>query len=240
MKEQNSFFEATIRFASYNILHGKQDDEGMRGIAKNITENQIDIIGIQEIDRGTRRSGGRDTLKLLSEATGYEYYAFFKTISYGGGDYGIGILSRYPIISTKKLLLDDSDGAEKRALGYAKIDLNGREISFFVTHLSFDFAEGRVRQIRQIGEILAEYDDFVLAGDFNTSDFGIYESIAGAKTLNKREAPVVTFPEDLSSIDNIVYSADSWSFGDINRVTESYSDHYMIWGEATLKNKNDK
>ena len=46
-----------LRFASYNILHGKCADKDMSGIAKNITENEIDIVGIQEIDRGTLRSG---------------------------------------------------------------------------------------------------------------------------------------------------------------------------------------
>ena len=120
-----------LRFASYNILHGKCADKDMSGIAKNITENEIDIVGIQEIDRGTLRSEGRDVLKALSEATGYKHYIFFKTISFDGGDYGIGVLSRYPIIADAELILD-SEGGESRALGYAQIDVNGKAVSFFV------------------------------------------------------------------------------------------------------------
>lgn len=227
-----------LRFASYNILHGKCADKDMNGIAKNITENEIDIVGIQEIDRGTLRSEGRDVLKALSEATGYKHYIFFKTISFDGGDYGIGVLSRYPIIADAELILD-SEGGESRALGYAQIDVNGKAVSFFVTHLSFDSPTARKKQMAQIAKTLKNYDDFVLSGDFNTSDFSIYDAISGCATLNKRESPAVTFPEGNLSIDNIVYSDDTWSFGGINVVTDSYSDHYMIWGEAVRKSYND-
>ncbi|MBR0449458.1 MAG: endonuclease/exonuclease/phosphatase family protein [Clostridia bacterium] len=228
---------ASLRFASYNILHGKCADEAMSGIAKNIIENEIDIVGIQEIDRGTQRSDGRDILRVLSEATGYKHYVFFKTISFDGGDYGIGVLSRYPIIADAELMLD-SEGGENRALGYAQIDVNGKAVSFFVTHLSFDSPTARKKQMAQISKTLKNYNDFVLAGDFNTSDFSIYEAISGYATLNKKESPAVTFPDGELSIDNIVYSADAWSFGEINVVTDSYSDHYMIWGEAIRKSYN--
>lgn len=228
---------ASLRFASYNILHGKCADEDMSGIAKNIIENEIDIVGIQEIDRGTLRSDGRDILRVLSEATGYKHYVFFKTISFDGGDYGIGVLSRYPIIADAELMLD-SEGGENRALGYAQIDVNGKAVSFFVTHLSFDSPTARKKQMAQISKTLKNYNDFVLAGDFNTSDFSIYEAISGYATLNKKESPAVTFPDGELSIDNIVYSADAWSFGEINVVTDSYSDHYMIWGEAIRKSYN--
>lgn len=233
MKDLNSS-ALKLRFASYNILHGKCAGDAMVGIAKNIIDNEIDIVGIQEIDRGTLRSGGRDVLNTLSEATGYRYYSFFKTISFDGGDYGIGVLSRYPVIADAKLSLD-SEGGESRALGYAQIDVNGKAINFFVTHLSFDSATAREKQMAQIAKTLENYDDFVLSGDFNTSDFGIYDAISGCETLNKKESPAITFPEGSLSIDNIVYSSDAWSFGGINVVTDSYSDHYMIWGEAVRK-----
>ena len=79
MKKENSGKE-TIRFASYNIFHGGAANCDISKIAKNITDNNIDIIGIQEVDRGTLRSGGIDILEELSKFSGYPYYAFFKTI----------------------------------------------------------------------------------------------------------------------------------------------------------------
>ena len=224
---------ASLRFASYNILHGKCADEAMSGIAKNIIENEIDIVGIQEIDRGTLRSDGRDILRVLSEATGYKHYVFFKTISFDGGDYGIGVLSRYPIIADAELMLD-SEGGENRALGYAQIDVNGKAVSFFVTHLTFDSENIRKGQLVQLTELLKGEEAFVLSGDFNTSDLGALDECLGVSRINKKDAPTVTFPEDEIAIDNIVYSNRIWRFGDINTVTDSYSDHYMIWADAEL------
>ena len=220
-----------LRFASYNIFHGGRAEYDMSRIAKNITDNDIDIVGLQEVDCGVARSGKIDTLKELSAATGYQYYAFFKTIDLDGGDYGIAVLSKYPIISSDKLLLD-AGSYEKRAIGYTVIDVDGQPISFLVTHLSFRAIKSRNEQLAILSAELAKKEEFVLTGDFNTSDLGVVDSMEGVGRVNKKSAPTVTFPDGALSIDNILYSKSHWRFGDINVVTESYSDHYMIWAEA--------
>lgn len=220
-----------LRFASYNIFHGGRADYDMSRIAKNITDNGIDVIGIQEVDRGVARSGGIDTLAELSRATGYLHYAFFKTLDLGGGDYGIAVLSKYPIRATDKLLLDGG-AYEKRALGFSEIDVDGKIISFLVTHLSFRSVKSREEQFSILAAELAKKKNFVLAGDFNSSDLGTLDFVDGIGRINKKEAPTVTFPDGSLSIDNILYSKSHWCFDKINVVTDSHSDHYMIWAEA--------
>ena len=220
-----------LRFASYNVFHGGRTENDMSKIARNITKNKIDVVGLQEIDRGTQRSGGRDILKELSDATGYPYYAFFKTIDFRGGEYGIAILSRYPIIATEQRLLE-SGISEQRTIGFSRIDVNGLVVNFLVTHLTFDTPAIREAQLSEVSGILSQKGNFILSGDFNTSDLGALDDMQGVARINKRECPTVTFPEDEISIDNILYSTDKWRFGDINVVTESFSDHYMIWAEA--------
>ena len=222
-----------LRFASYNIFHGGRADYDMSRIAKNITDNGIDVVGIQEVDRGVARSGGIDTLAELSRESGYPYYAFFKTIDLDGGDYGIGVLSKYPILATDKLLLDGG-AYEKRALGFTEIDVYGRKISFLVTHLSFRAAKSREEQLSILAAELAKKNDFVLSGDFNSSDLGAIDLADGIGRVNKKEAPTVTFPDGSLSIDNILYSKSHWQFDEINVITESYSDHFMIWADATF------
>lgn len=222
-----------LRFASYNIFHGGLADYDMSRIAKNITDNQIDIVGIQEVDIGVARSGKIDILDELSKKTGYKYHAFFKTIDLEGGDYGIAVLSKYPISSSNKLLLD-AGNYEQRALGFTEIDIDGRHISFYVTHLSFRSLKYRNEQLETLASELAKKEDFVLTGDFNSSDLGALDLLDGVGRINKKDAPTVTFPDGLLSIDNILYSKSTWSFGNINVVKDSYSDHYMIWAEAEL------
>ena len=223
-----------IRFASYNIFHGGHAEYDMSKMAKNILDNEIDIVGLQEVDRGVERSNGIDILKELSFATGYQYYSFFKTIDLNGGEYGIAVLSRYPIVSSDKLLLD-AGNYEKRALGFTEIDIGGRIISFLVTHLSFRSSKAREEQLVRVSEELAKKEDFVLAGDFNSSDLGALDLMDCVGRINKKEDLTVTFPDGQLAIDNILYSKKHWSFGNINVVENSYSDHYMIWAEAEFK-----
>ena len=224
-----------LRFASYNIYHGGLAGYDMSKIAKNITDNNIDIIGIQEVDQKTSRNGGIDTLEELSRITGYKHYSFFKTMSFRGGEYGIAVLSRYPIVESELIPLE-SGKSEPRAVGRTKILVNEREISFFVTHLTFDSENIRRGQLSQLSDLLQANEGFVLSGDFNTSDLGALDECGGFERINKKEALTVTFPDGLLSIDHIVYSKNFWSFGNINTVTDSYSDHYMIWADAELTN----
>jgi endonuclease/exonuclease/phosphatase family metal-dependent hydrolase len=55
-----------------------------------------DIVLLQEVDKGTRRSGGVDQPAEYSRRTGYNV-AFGRSLDYDGGEYGIAILSRWPI-----------------------------------------------------------------------------------------------------------------------------------------------
>ena len=126
-----------LTFGSYNIRHGEDAALDMSKIAENITKRGMDIVGIQEIDQMTSRVGGIDTMKMLSNATGYSYYVFFKAISYKGGEYGIGILSKYPILETERIELGSGE-CEQRVLGKAVIEVAGIRIPFFVTHLSYE------------------------------------------------------------------------------------------------------
>ncbi len=220
-----------LRFASYNIYHGGKAGYDMSKIAKNITENAIDVIGIQEVDQKTVRNGGLDTLAELSRITGYEHYTFFKTMDFKGGEYGIAVLSRYPILESEKIFLE-SGSSEQRVLGRTKIDALGREISFYVTHLTFDTEDIRKGQLLWLSSFLGDNSNFVLTGDFNTNDLGALDECDGVERINKKDSPTITFPEDSIAIDNIVYSSRAWRFGNINTVTDSYSDHYMIWADA--------
>ena len=132
--------ELTLRFGSYNLMHCGLAE--ISKLASNITDANLDIVGLQEIDQNTSRNGFKDTIKILSECSGYKYYAFFKAISVFGGEYGIGVLSKYPITQTQSILLE-SGTKEQRVLGRTEIEVNKKKINFFVTHLSFESKEVR-------------------------------------------------------------------------------------------------
>lgn len=227
--------ELELRFASYNIKHGQQANLDMTKLAKNIIDLELDVVGLQEVDQLTTRVNGIDTMKELSDATGYPYYCFFKTINYKGGEYGIGVLSKYPIVDTEKISLYTPSGMEKRVLGRAEINANGVLVQFFVTHLSYESADVRKVQFDEVATAVAAYENFVLTGDFNTSNFTEYAVIKNAGMVNNAQKNVVTMPKNSNSIDNIVYATDYWSFGDPIAFEQSYSDHYLLYSVATYK-----
>jgi endonuclease/exonuclease/phosphatase family metal-dependent hydrolase len=87
-----------VRVLVYNIHAGK-DAAGIDNLARVadlVRQTRADVVLLQEVDRGTRRSGGVDQPAVLASSTGFSV-AFGKTLDYDGGEYGIAILSRWPI-----------------------------------------------------------------------------------------------------------------------------------------------
>lgn len=87
-----------VRVLVYNIHAGKdaQAADNLQRVAGIVRESGADIVLLQEVDRGTTRSGNVDQVERLRALTGFNA-AFGKTLDYQGGQYGIAILSRWPI-----------------------------------------------------------------------------------------------------------------------------------------------
>lgn len=91
---------AELRVLVYNIHAGKDagGKDNLERVAALVRESRADLVLLQEVDRGTTRSGGVDQLAVLRERTGMEA-AFGRTLWYQGGGYGIALLSRFPILA---------------------------------------------------------------------------------------------------------------------------------------------
>ena len=92
--------EAPLRVLVYNIHAGKDAKgvDNLERVAQIVRDTRADVVLLQEVDKGTTRSGKVDQVAELRRLTGY-YGAFGKTLDYQGGDYGIAILSRWEITS---------------------------------------------------------------------------------------------------------------------------------------------
>ncbi len=162
---------ATLRIMTYNVHHcegtdGKLDVER---IAKVITDQQCDLVALQELDRHTARSESMDQIAQLAKLTGLTG-CFGKAIDFGGGEYGVGVLSRLPIIERRTIKLPSGERREQRvALEIVVKPANSPEFTFVSTH--FDHSSGendRARQAASLRELFgANSRDSILAGDFN-------------------------------------------------------------------------
>jgi endonuclease/exonuclease/phosphatase family metal-dependent hydrolase len=156
-----------LRVMTFNIQSGVR---GLDGVAEVIRAAHPDIVALQEVDRGSRRARGLDQAAELSERTGLPYHAYFRTTDLHGGAYGIALLSRFPLEALAQYPLPVPRGAEPRTVAHALMQVAGREVSVYITHLirrPFN-GDARVRQSALIARML-EQDPRpkLLMGDLN-------------------------------------------------------------------------
>lgn len=231
----------TLRIGTFNIANGRQVNHDMKKIADDILAVDLDIVGLQEVDRFASRSKFIDTLKLLSEYTGYKYYYYTKAIKLSGdpatygqdGEYGTGILSKYPIIETKSTKLESGD-KEQRMLGYAKIDVDGYIINFYNTHLSHDSKAIRLTQIDILENTLKNEEYCFLTGDFNVEELSEYIMIPSLNTTCNESNALPTFASSKKTIDNILFS-DEFTLVTSKVRINNHSDHYMLYADFTFE-----
>lgn len=167
-----------LRVLCYNIHHCNPPSKpgliDLDAIAKVINDSKPDLVALQEVDVHTGRSGsGLHQAEELARKTGMQSY-FAKAIDYDGGEYGVAILSRFPMESTMKFELPTATGTngEPRILATAVITLPGKKkIRFACTHLDAQKNDtNRVLQMARINEILEnETMPVIIAGDFNAT-----------------------------------------------------------------------
>jgi endonuclease/exonuclease/phosphatase family metal-dependent hydrolase len=161
----------SIRVMTFNIAHGRGTDGvvNLKRIARVIREAKADIVALQEVDRWTQRTKGLDIITELADLTGMTY-AFGKTVEYDGGDYGNGVLTRFPILEERSSLYPyDTDG-EVRGLMLLILDIRGQETVFVNTHL--DHREKDADRRAAIEELIAQLRQHsalpaIMCGDFN-------------------------------------------------------------------------
>ncbi|HJU68280.1 MAG TPA: endonuclease/exonuclease/phosphatase family protein [Gemmatimonadaceae bacterium] len=88
----------TVRVLVYNIHAGKDAKgvDNLPGVIALIRETEADLVLLQEVDQGTRRSGVVDQPAVLAVGSGF-HVAFGSALDYDGGKYGVATLSRWPI-----------------------------------------------------------------------------------------------------------------------------------------------
>ena len=97
-------------------------------------------------------------------------WAFRKNLKLQNGDYGHGIITRFPILHQKNLYYKMVKSSERRNLLQMAININNQEIVFMNTHIDhhLDNAES-ISNVRQIRASANSYDGkpVTIPGDFN-------------------------------------------------------------------------
>src|SRR5260370_25930551 len=141
----------TIRVMTYNIHVGVGMDKklDLARISGVISAQHPDLVGLQEVDRGVERTQRIDEIAEIARMTKMDY-AFAFNLRYQGGQYGVAILSRLPIMATDDRRYKNSREAERRGFIRAEGLAHGRTLNFATSHLDYQDADGRVFGTQQV------------------------------------------------------------------------------------------
>lgn len=152
---------------SFNIKSGRGGGS-LPAIAATLRDSGADVILLQEVDRLRSVSSNVDMPAYFGAQLGY-FHAFGNNVPYTStAGYGTAILSRFPIVSTENTYLPRPGGTQQRGLLHAVIDVEGKEVSIYDTHLQNESEPARMLQVGAINNLVAaDTRPRILGGDMN-------------------------------------------------------------------------
>ncbi len=235
-----------VKIASYNIkalMYG----EDTEGIIQELREIDADIVGLQEVDKNTRRSGVKvHQVELLAKSLGYPYWSFDKLIDFQGGEYGMAILSRYPITSSSVVQYKDQEPKDSHIRKYGRhvLKVGSKNLAFYNTHLCIrdDNDSVSVLQLQEVTKRMQKDVYAVLTGDFNMPAGTMAKTLSKNKMLTLLNDGVgqIGKKDAAKYIDNIVVSnMMGYEVNDSGMAIEvsetEYSDHNLIYTYVSFK-----
>jgi endonuclease/exonuclease/phosphatase family metal-dependent hydrolase len=141
-----------IRLLTYNIhkcIGGVDRRYRPERVLEVIEHYRPDLLLLQEVDDGAKRSRGDRQSDLVGRALGLAHRAFFPNVSVrGGGVYGNAVISRFPIAAARNIALT-YPGHKSRSALHAALQIAAphggrpRTVHVFNMHLGLSALERR-------------------------------------------------------------------------------------------------
>ncbi|SFK66829.1 endonuclease/exonuclease/phosphatase family protein [Lysobacter sp. cf310] len=160
-----------LSVVTLNLWHDKSDwPARQRQIVTELRRLQPDVIALQEV---LQHPALPNQAQSLAAALGYRAYFVSVDAADAPRRYGNAILSRRPVLAFDWKPLQPAD--DYRTVAHARIEVDGRVVNVYATHLHYKPEGGAIRQ-RQIDDLLAYIDataggaPSLVAGDFNAAE----------------------------------------------------------------------
>lgn len=234
--------ETSLRVATFNI-----DAKAIPDIAAQhdlLTKHGVEIVGLQEVDRNTKRNPVDTPIKFQKRPYIDTYFA--KAIDFEGGEYGICLVSKYKFLDKTIVLLDSTGAEEQRVYERAIVEKNGKKIAVYNTHLSWESEKIRNKQLKALKAAL-DKDTIpykIVMGDLNVDQH--HKELAMFKgeyklSNGKDGAWYDTYTgEDpamkVMSVDNIITSKNI-DIREVKMVETTLADHNLFIADLILLEK---
>lgn len=221
-----------LRVMTYNIkgqsavLHARHIER----VAEVIRDAKPDIVGVQEMHRGTWQARFRDQAAELERLTGMQLF-FGRAMGKGSSEYGNAVLTRGTIVETR---IDPLPGkGEPRSMLGATIDVDGTRLIVYVTHLVAWARFGsrtRLMQAEAVARMVAKSKlPFVLMGDFNTNptseELRVFHD--GSIVTSCVAEKIVTHRATKQCLDYI-FTDPTWQIREARVIERGPSDHWPL------------
>ncbi len=195
---------------------------------------QFDVIGLQEADAGSLRSGFRNQTRYLAEAAGMPYWSYQPNRPIGRlAHTANGLISR---LEPDEVLDYPLPGRiPGRGVLLASFNHGSETLAVAIAHLSLG-TQARARQLDFIAELLGHYPHAVLMGDLNTgADSPEMRKLFRHTRLQPPPEPTPTFPSwrPQRAIDHILTS-EAIKLERVWTLESAFSDHLPLAAEIRL------
>jgi endonuclease/exonuclease/phosphatase family metal-dependent hydrolase len=164
-----------LRLMTYNV-HGCGGMDGRvspRRVARVLRGAMPDIVALQELDLGRRRSRAEDQSAIIARELGMQA-VFCPTVTRGEEHYGHALLSRWPmtVVNRSRLPHDPrSWWKEPRSAIWVRVEVAGRPVHVITTHLGLGVRERLMQMDALVGKdwlgAVPPDEPVLMCGDFN-------------------------------------------------------------------------
>lgn len=198
------------RIVTYNVHRCVGNDRRLdvARIAAVLARLNPDIVALQELDVGRRRTGHVDQAHEIAQRLDMACH-FHAALEVEEEQYGDAILTAYPERLVKKGPLPGYDrmrALEPRGALWVEVEIEGRPVQIINTHLGLVPREQQLQAAHLAGPAWLEHPrcqwPAILLGDFNaTASSIVYRTLTQrlqpARRLAARKQPTSTFPSPL-------------------------------------------
>ncbi|MDY6949809.1 MAG: endonuclease/exonuclease/phosphatase family protein [Pseudomonadota bacterium] len=171
-QQQTDPSRRVLKILSYNVHSCIGTDRRLdpARVAEVIARLSPDIIGLQELDVGRRRTGGADQAEIIAALLEMKFH-FHAALHVAEERYGDAILTTLPMKYVKGGMLP-SRGEQRGAL-WVKVTVGDRQVQVFNTHLGLSRRD-RIQQMTTllgpswIGNLENRKTPQILIGDLNS------------------------------------------------------------------------
>ncbi|SBV38088.1 putative endonuclease/exonuclease/phosphatase family protein [uncultured Stenotrophomonas sp.] len=223
---------STRRYSDYvtrswsHALPAGSKRSSLDAIAKLASDR--DIVGLQEADPGSLRSGFTNQTHYLAERAGFNYWSHQPNRRMGGvASSANGLLSRLEPVEVQDHALPGRIGG--RGVLLARFGDDRKGLTVAVAHLSLGVGS-RLSQLDFIADLLTDHPNAVLMGDFNCKAERPEMQVLYRKTrLQPPGCLVPTFPSwrPDRAIDHILVSSNLHQRS-VEAVPAAFSDHLAV------------